>query len=94
MSDVVIVTYHLEPEGFWAEVDALPTFSAAAPTFEELRDRVFAALADLLPSADIREDIPGHRTPVILRQTPSELPWVTSWADGQTITQSQLGVPA
>jgi len=58
VNDMVIVTYHRDFEALWAEVDVLPTFSAAADTFEELRELVFAALADLLPAgSDIREDV-------------------------------------
>lgn len=53
----VIVTYHQESVGLWAEVDALPTFSAAADDFETLRSQVFTALENLLPGdTDVRED--------------------------------------
>jgi predicted RNase H-like HicB family nuclease len=33
----VHITYHREPDGWWAESDDLPGFSAAAPTLTDLR---------------------------------------------------------
>lgn len=37
--------YHWEPEGCWAECPDAPGFSAAAATFNELRDQVRDGLA-------------------------------------------------
>ncbi len=53
----VTVRYHQEPEGWWAETDELPTFSAAGASYEEVRERVRDALPDLLgESLELLED--------------------------------------
>jgi len=38
----VLVEYHCEPEGWWAESPDLPGFSAAGATFEEVREQAHA----------------------------------------------------
>jgi hypothetical protein len=55
---IATVVYHREPEGWWAETDALRTFSAADATYEAVRARVLSALPQLLgDSLEIREDL-------------------------------------
>ena len=58
MTDVV-VEYHHEPEGWWAETAALPQFSAAGNSFAEVRGQVLGALPELLgiSAAEIFERI-------------------------------------
>jgi predicted RNase H-like HicB family nuclease len=34
----VVMHYHHEPEGWWANSDDLPGFTAAGATFDEVRD--------------------------------------------------------
>ncbi len=38
----VLIEYHCEPEGWWAESPDLPGFSAAGATFEEVREQAHA----------------------------------------------------
>lgn len=42
----VTIEYHIEPDGWWAESPDLPRWTAAAVTYEELRDLVFEGLAE------------------------------------------------
>jgi predicted RNase H-like HicB family nuclease len=54
----VTVRYHQEPEGWWAEADALPTFSAAGKDYDEVRARVWSALPELVTEPlEIYEDL-------------------------------------
>lgn len=61
-----VVTYHQEPEGWWAETDVLPTFSAAGDSFEEVRDRAHVALRELVddPQLEIEDDVTDVGAPV------------------------------
>jgi predicted RNase H-like HicB family nuclease len=71
MTDVT-VKYHQESEGWWAETDLLPTFSAAGESYEEVRDRVRAALPDLLGGpVEIYEDLTavGAFVPAVIYET-------------------------
>jgi predicted RNase H-like HicB family nuclease len=34
----VVIDYHHEPEGWWADSDDLPGFTAAGATFDEVRE--------------------------------------------------------
>jgi predicted RNase H-like HicB family nuclease len=66
----VTVRYHQEPEGWWAEADALPTFSAAGNDYDEVRARVWSALPDLIDEPlEIYEDLAaaGIDVPVSIR---------------------------
>lgn len=66
----VIVRYHQESEGWWAETPDLPTFSAAGATYEEVRNRVHTALPDLVGSPlDIYDDLTdaGVAVPMTVR---------------------------
>jgi predicted RNase H-like HicB family nuclease len=38
----VVMEYHHEPEGWWADSDDLPGFSAAGATFDEVRELAHA----------------------------------------------------
>lgn len=38
----VLMEYHCEPEGWWAESPDLPGFSAAGATFQEVREQAHA----------------------------------------------------
>ena len=74
---VVTVRYHQEPEGWWAETEDLPHYSAAGATYEEVRDLVFRGLPSLLDEPlDIREDLSeiGIVIPVVVLSTSSTLP--------------------
>ncbi len=55
-----VVRYHQEPEGWWAETDVLPTFSAAGDSFEEVRVRAHTALRELVgPELELEDDVTG-----------------------------------
>jgi predicted RNase H-like HicB family nuclease len=56
MSEVV-VKYHHESEGWWAESDDVPRFSAAGATYGEVVRQVRAALPEILdvPESNLRE---------------------------------------
>jgi hypothetical protein len=65
----VTVRYHHEPEGWWAETDALPNYSAAGASFEAVRDLVRAGLPELLGEPlDFYDDVSdtGSVVPVVL----------------------------
>jgi len=68
----VTVTYHHEPEGWWAETEAIPRFSAAGTSYDEVHEQVARSLTALLndPALDIREqlmdDLTGIVSPVTL----------------------------
>jgi hypothetical protein len=74
---VVTVRYHREPEGWWAETEDLPNYSAAGATYEEVRDLVFRGLPALLDQPlDIREDLSelGIAVPVMVLNVSGTLP--------------------
>ena len=48
MSETTEVRYRHDTGGWWAETDALPTFTAAGSTFAEVEQRVATALSELL----------------------------------------------
>lgn len=59
MSEVV-VRYHQEPEGWWADTDLLPQFSAAGSSYDQVFRRVREALSEILDhldESDLREVI-------------------------------------
>jgi predicted RNase H-like HicB family nuclease len=77
----VIVRYHQEPEGWWAETDVLPTFSAAGASYEEVKERVREALPDLLGEpVELLEDVTevGAEVPVTFHVPVSGAPSVVS----------------
>lgn len=83
----VTVRYYEEPEGWWAEADALPTFSAAGASYAEVRSRVLSALPDLLGEpVEILEDLSaaGVTVPVVYAPTgrPRNPIWVRSALTG------------
>jgi predicted RNase H-like HicB family nuclease len=47
----MLVIYHIEPEGCWAELPDIAGFSAAADSIADLRAQVRQALDELLPEA-------------------------------------------
>jgi hypothetical protein len=74
---VVTVRYHREPEGWWAETEDLPNYTAAGATYGEVRDFVFRGLPALLNQPlDIREDLSelGIAVPVVVLNASSTLP--------------------
>jgi predicted RNase H-like HicB family nuclease len=61
----IVVRYHQEGEAWWAETDALPTFSAAGDTFGEVRERAHSALQELIgPPLDIEDDVSDVGAPI------------------------------
>ncbi len=47
----IVIYYHREPDGFWAEAPDAPGFTAVAPTMEELEKRVEEGLQFYFESA-------------------------------------------
>lgn len=88
----VTVTYHAEPEGYWAESPEVPGFSAAGATLIEVRDMVREGLEFHFDErVQIIERFPETITSVVtLTTVPSALGWFAS-ADvvqGQTMSQA------
>lgn len=77
----VTVRYHNEPEGWWAETDDLPNYSAAGASFEEVRRLVRLGLPDLLgDEVDFYDDVSetGIASPMIVHVTGPTLAEVNS----------------
>jgi predicted RNase H-like HicB family nuclease len=47
----IVVRYHHEPEGWWAESDDLPGWSAAGDTFAEVRELAYQGVPHFVGSA-------------------------------------------
>ncbi len=55
----VLMEYHCEPEGWWAESPDLPGFSAAGATFEEVREQAHAGAEFYLEEpAEVEDRVP------------------------------------
>lgn len=84
----VTVRYYQEPEGWWAETDAIPTFSAAGASYAEVHARVLSSLPDLLDrTVEIYEDLTavGAVVPIIYGAIPASVPGISmhSWLSGR-----------
>jgi predicted RNase H-like HicB family nuclease len=54
---VVTIRYHQETEGWWAESEAIPGWTAVGTTFAKARAQALSAVREFLGgSQDIRED--------------------------------------
>lgn len=54
---VVTIHYHQENEGWWAESEAIPGWTAAGLTFADARSQALSAVQEFLGgSQDIHED--------------------------------------
>lgn len=61
----ITIEYHSETDGWWAESPDVQGFSAAAPTFNELRNRTIAALHEIIDTEFlIIERAPSTRFPL------------------------------
>jgi predicted RNase H-like HicB family nuclease len=53
----VTIQYHQENDGWWAESDSIPGWTAAGATFAEARTQALSAVREFLGgSQNIRED--------------------------------------
>ncbi len=64
---LVIVRYHREPEGWWAESDQATGWSAAGDTFTEVRAMAHEGVRQLVdPDAEIFDDLNDVRDDLVM----------------------------
>jgi predicted RNase H-like HicB family nuclease len=51
--EIIPVVYHNEPEGWWADSEAVPGWTATAPSLDELRVRVEEGVRFALERDDV-----------------------------------------
>ena len=68
----VVVRYHWEPEGWWADSPDVPGFSAAADTFEAVREMAVSGIREYRGSSVliVEEALPMTPVPTSAAEPP------------------------